>query len=1037
MAAAVATLFASCSKDATEDLAIANAEGAFVASMAFDADDTRHYINSNNVYEWEAGDMVGVTTAAADETIPFVTKAGGVSAVFNAVGNDLDYLGEGPYFMAYPYGNTLSATVDSDNDATTTGVLSGLTIPATQRYRANSFASMTAPAFAVVEEFAKEGQKVDFWAAASMLRFQIKGIENVETLTLSAVKNEQPMALAGDITAQVVAVKENNVTVGYKVVTTLVDDDETDPSYEVKVTFGQTPMPLHHNTTVPVVFVVKSGLDFEGATLTLTAQLRGAGTDTETITIPTIKTGANLTAAEKAQNEQVKKMKDIPANKLIDFTAAKKFGLDPYYMIGGENATLDFITYAYFAQDQSDLTSPSIEDYEILAESMGYKNVTVDGNYAGDGTPEGDDLWGDNGAAKKKALLLNDIDLFDETEAKAAFDKYSTIINKTNQDKLYIKVLEWYINNGCAIEPLAWNAVVGANDEPSVINGLTVYGNGIVTNAASLKNVKITNSTVAIPVELDKNGKVVLPANADDWANVGFVVGSTENYTGTIEKVVLGAGNVLNAAAAPEGAFVGGIAGYVAKVDGKIAVPGVKVEALPVIESGSTFGLRPSVALTKVGQIFGKVDVVDAVKVSLDDYKVTSLDVPAIYQIAGKGNVVDFTAAASVEATPLNVVAFNGETEIVVEQNGTELDEDDEDVATTNEVEKATGDDKASIVINKVSYWNGDLVAAVGGSKDNNYYTAEELAHALRQSAAAEIKLTHNIDMQDGAVEVNVNAARTTTFKNTSAYTISNIKISPRSTQSGGYVSLFGYEADLKNVNVKNLTVNLPKNYTATAVAGLAIKAKATAKNVSVENVTININATATISNLSVGGVFSVANTGDIDNVTVLDCNIKNSSNATTKAMKLRAGIIAGTLNVVSSSNTTMKKFYCGEKNHDFVNIAAAEQKDAQNKDTKSWYDVYYSSKDYSAKALPFGTVNVTGTDITGAGNVKAKLTLAETNFGSMSRLAGGIVFDLDWSVLKAKAAVGHDASAIDTYKYAFESNVNIGNHGMVYGFIK
>ena len=65
MAAAVATLFASCSKDATEDVVTINGDAAFVASMTFDQDATRHHINNEGKYEWEAGDMVGVQIGMA------------------------------------------------------------------------------------------------------------------------------------------------------------------------------------------------------------------------------------------------------------------------------------------------------------------------------------------------------------------------------------------------------------------------------------------------------------------------------------------------------------------------------------------------------------------------------------------------------------------------------------------------------------------------------------------------------------------------------------------------------------------------------------------------------------------------------------------------------------------------------------------------------------------------------------------------------------------------------------------------------------
>ena len=54
----------------------------------------------------------------------------------------------------------------------------------------------------------------------------------------------------------------------------------------------------------------------------------------------------------------------------------------------------------------------------------------------------------------------------------------------------------------------------------------------------------------------------------------------------------------------------------------------------------------------------------------------------------------------------------------------------------------------ASVVINDVSYWNGNYTQTVGGSK---YFTAEEFAYSLKDNC--NITLTHNIDMMNAPLK--------------------------------------------------------------------------------------------------------------------------------------------------------------------------------------------------------------------------------------------------------------------------------------------
>lgn len=205
------------------------------------------------------------------------------------------------------------------------------------------------------------------------------------------------------------------------------------------------------------------------------------------------------------------------------------------------------------------------------------------------------------------------------------------------------------------------------------------------------------------------------------------------------------------------------------------------------------------------------------------------------------------------------------------------------------------------------SFWTGLKATAVN---DDGVFTAEELAYNVSTNAALSI-LTNDIDLLNGKWENVVNEATTYNFtvvdgkkSMTENYTISNVnlvvdensKFNPGKTDA--YLSLFGYRANVKNLNVKGIAIDeakLPEAIKNCYAAGLA--SVGSANNVKVENATI---ATETFTKTTddyhqgeTGAMFAYAT--DLQNVFVTNSTI------TSKAKKF--GYIAGKLHFDNSKN--------------------------------------------------------------------------------------------------------------------------------------
>lgn len=678
-------------------------------------------------------------------------------------------------------------------------------------------------------------------------------------------------------------------------------------------------------------------------------------------------------------NEKVTIVYDSKATTLVD--AAWSFGLEKKYVISGDNdqAALDFLAYAYLAQADN------------------YLRPNTDYVYGTNGSTAEDwaaleEYFGENPYQYAAISFVEKIDL-DAFDADAKFAEFGAIVNPTSKDKFYRNVLTWYINNEYAIESLHdyWDTtgIIGGLTTPTEITGLKVLGNGISTGAF-LSNIKFTNTTVI--------------ATQNDFA--GFV--APKGDTANVEDVVIGENNQLIATAAGS-KYVGGIAGYyyvsAATID-------VDVEAVPTVVT--TLSLDE----TAIGQLYGIVIADKNMVISLADNNVTSLDAPVIYEATAKG-VIDVTSeiAAPEGAKFAGIVAKN------------------------------TG---ASIVVNNVSYWNGLAYDTNGG---DDYFTAEELAYALQTAGAAlDTELTHNIDMQcyvkmneagdaiesQQVIALSHNASQNINLSGDNGenadFEIKNII----ATNNGWAKSLFGYNATLSDIKFSNVQLDMTGEYV--FMAGLA-KA-GTAKNVVVDGLVINIadDVVAKSDNAyytnSIGGVFSEVDTDDIDNVDVkaLVINYAGENN-----LGARAGIIAGTLNVITNSKgVTLKPFaISGAKTaYAFTNVAKVQPALTNE---KSGIDGYKKSNNYGT-TYAFGTVSVNNADFA-ATHQEAILNVANVDFCPWAKaFAAGIVF-ADELTSKAAGKVNYDAAKVADYDYAFLTNAPIrasGNTGYkVWGFNK
>ena len=436
-------MLGSCSKDDTEIAPVnGDNEVIFTAGMTI-GDETRTGIAvdpndpQHTVYTWDFGDMVGVSVASG-KIVPFINLAasGSATANFGYAEEDAAYVGEGnaAYFV-YPYNEDNVVTMSGRNAQVT------LSVPATQRYRNDSFAPMTAPAVAYTDSF-KKGDGYTFKAVTSFIRVPLIGNGTLKGLKMKIDNGADALKIAGSNTVTI-----NSATPELKAAT----DGWSD---EISIDFGNGGLKLSYTDKQYVVFVVPAGLEIKANTkFTLTATLEGADVSESVQTYSLAATWPQKT---------------LPVNIMLTIGGGNGilFGTENMVMI---NNTEDFLKYAFAANYDAKigLSADPIND-SVVAEY--YK----DGKF-------------------KTAVLLADLNY----RNYAAQDQYQNALKSDEQDEILLEALKSYMQNG-GIE--AFSKAASIDGKGHKISYLPVYGNGIFEAAPSLlKDLTIQQATVNVP----------------------------------------------------------------------------------------------------------------------------------------------------------------------------------------------------------------------------------------------------------------------------------------------------------------------------------------------------------------------------------------------------------------------------------------------------------------------------------------------------------------------------------------------------------
>lgn len=397
--------------------------------------------------------MIGASVVNGSEVVPFiVAQADAEKAKFVVVDEDLNYLGAGPYYLVYPYDK------DAQVGGSATAPTVDLTIPASQRYRSNSFATMTVPAVgkidgdyrvdpdATEDKEAIEDVEVTMYPATSFIRVPVLGAGTLSNLKLQIrrIVKDTPVynVLNGTKSVSLKDVSNAAIDLTSETVSSGTND-------YVEINFGQTGKKLSLTEADTLYFVVPANIVLSEATLVFTPTIDGKEAAKVEYTAP--KLSAEYATLKRNTIQPIK---------------AIMLGTENMVMI---NNTEDFLKYAFAANYNAEigLSADPIND-SVVAEY--YK----DGKF-------------------KTAVLLADLNY----RNYAAQDVYQDAVQSEEQDEILLEALKSYMQNG-GIEAFSKAASIDGNGHK--ISYLPVYGNGIFEAAPSLlKDLTIQQATVNVP----------------------------------------------------------------------------------------------------------------------------------------------------------------------------------------------------------------------------------------------------------------------------------------------------------------------------------------------------------------------------------------------------------------------------------------------------------------------------------------------------------------------------------------------------------
>ena len=478
-------MLGSCSKDDT-DVAAVDIKGkvAFSASMTIgESNTTRTHIgrDENNAlkYYWDDGDMIGASIVGSTEVVPFIAAKGGAEKVqFYVEPEDEQYLGKGPYYLAYPYDKNVSV------EGSATKPTMELTIPASQRYRSNSFATMTAPAVGKIEKGEyNPNAEVKLYAASSFIRVPVLGAGELTKLKMQIKKSDNInyYALNGSVDVSLSDVTEAAID--------LKDASVSADNNYVEINFGQGGIDLSYTKADTLYFVVPANIDLSKSTLEFTATIDGKEASVVTYELPEISTPYN-----------VLKRNEIQGIKAIEL------GVENMVLVRSKE---DFLKYVY---------------------SVNQGTASADPSYVNNG--------------KFKTAIILDALNYNRYDAGAAYA--ANAAKGDAKDELLEAALQEYMTNG-GFAPIKAGANIDGNGNTisyMTVNGNGIFAGA----AASLKNVIFSYITVNVPDGQKTSAAFIgklpsLNANSTTVSNVKFVGGFLKNVAEGVVPAMVASAN--------------------------------------------------------------------------------------------------------------------------------------------------------------------------------------------------------------------------------------------------------------------------------------------------------------------------------------------------------------------------------------------------------------------------------------------------------------------------------------------------------------
>lgn len=485
-------MLGSCSKDDTE-VAPAEVKGklAFTASMTLgEANETRTHLE-NGKYMWDKGDMLHASVIGGNlTTIPFILsgepKEDG-TADFAVVEEDLNYLGEGPYYLTYPEDVKVGGSAEAPEVT--------MSIPATQRYRTNSFATTTAPAVAVIDKYKGAATEVTMQPVCSYIVAKVSGFGELKSMKLEMKNGRTTYALNGSGTVSFA-----------KGATQYALESVTPASSAVKgvtIDFGAGAGNLTDGA-LQLWFVVPANLDLAGTTLTFTPTFKKGNTtedgDAVAITVSDNYKGPNGTS-----------------NLARNAFAAVNVAVTPKGSVLVSNAA-ELVKYLYAV---SLTTTPGTDNAEYIE----------DGKF-------------------KTAVIAKDLNFsdFDATEFYDNEDKLmSDALGAYLQNNSMIESIAEGANieglgDGVTIKGLAVDgSLIGANNV--TLTNLTIDGAKVKSSSflgylpafsgVTIKNAQLTGEAT-VKAMFGGIDSPLLPSLSSDKVNIDFSTGNIEYLTPTL-----------------------------------------------------------------------------------------------------------------------------------------------------------------------------------------------------------------------------------------------------------------------------------------------------------------------------------------------------------------------------------------------------------------------------------------------------------------------------------------------------------------------